>query len=120
MSVQSSVTNVWSSQSLTAGAGNTTSSATSVGSGYGTVAIGNITNGGTGPTVAAQVQAQVSIDGTNYDNYGGPIVGLTSNNGVQPLYWQFPKEVQKIQFVAGSNTGQNVSVTIQVIYTTAL
>jgi len=117
VAVSKTRTSIWAAQTLTAGAGNTTSSwidlsAAEPGS---TLSI-QLTNGATGPTVAAQVQIQVA---DNYNagsptlpvNFGGPLVGLTTNSGVQS--WggiDLPFGVAAVRLVAGSNTGQNVTV----------
>lgn len=102
---------IWSTQTLTAGAGNTTSSVITLDDGYGAALHIKLTNGGTGPTVAAQVQIQVSADNSEFYNFGGALVGLTSNNGISS--WggiEIPLGVEYLRLVAGSNTGQNVVV----------
>lgn len=70
-----------------------------------------ITNGATGPTVPAQFQIQTSPDnGTNYFNFGGPLVSLTGNNVVTQWSGIFlPPGCMYVRVVAGSNTGQNVT-----------
>ena len=104
-------TSIWASQSLTAGAGDTTSSAVTMTTGYGAALNIKLTNGATGPTIAAQVQIRVSNDNTTYWNFGGPLLGKTANSGVQE--WggiPIPAGVQYLKLVAGSNTGQAVTV----------
>ena len=70
-----------------------------------------ITNGATGPTIPAQFQIETSPDnGTNYFDFGGPLVSLTGNNIVTE--WsgiQLPPGCMYVRITAGSNTGQNVT-----------
>src|SRR5438105_254189 len=72
-------TSIWSAQTLTAGAGNTTSSAVNINTSFECQVNIKLTNGATGPTVAAQVQVQVANDTTPtlLVNYGGALVGTT-------------------------------------------
>jgi hypothetical protein len=113
-------TSIWSSQTLTAGAGDTTSTAVDLSDGYGAQVNIKLTNGATGPTVAAQVQIQYSADDTTYFNYGGPLVGNTDNNGVESWSVTVPIGVEYIELVAGSNTGQNVTVDADISEVTAV
>lgn len=97
---------------LTAGAGNTTSSAVDLSTGYGAQVDIQLTNGATGPTVPAQVQIQVAADvaGTLFVNFGGPLVGSTTNSAVTSWSVDLPIGVNRVRLVAGSNTVQNVTV----------
>lgn len=81
-----------------------------------------LTNGSTGPTVAAQVQVQVAADvsGTLFVNFGGPLVGSTANNGVSSWSVELPIGVNRLQLVAGSNTSQNVTVDADVSNVTGI
>jgi hypothetical protein len=110
MASTKAATAIWSSQTLTAGAGDTTSSSVNLTDGYGAVVGIKLTNGATGPTVAAQVQIQTSSDDTEFYDHGGPLIGNTDNNGV--LSWTIPIDigVMYVRLVAGSNTDQNVTV----------
>lgn len=111
MSATKTRTSIWSGTTLTAGAGNTTSSAVDISTGYGAVLNIKLTNGATGPTLPAQVQIQVSNDNTTFWNYGGPLQGGVANSGVSS--WggiELPIGTKYVQLVAGSNTGQNVTV----------
>jgi hypothetical protein len=105
-------TSIWSAQTLTAGAGNTTSATQSLAATDGTTVDFLITNGATGPTIAAQVQIQVANDsgGTLWVNFGGPIIGSVTNSAVThgTAYLDHPYAAMRL--VAGSNTGQNVTV----------
>jgi hypothetical protein len=108
-------TSIWSAQTLTAGAGNTNSSWIDLSAGYGAQVDIKLTNGATGPTIAAQVQVQVANDynagsPTLVTNFGGALVGGVTNSEID--YWsvQIPPATEAIRLVAGSNTGQNVTV----------
>lgn len=112
MALTKSRTSLYSAQTLTAGAADTTSAAQDISASYRTSVDIKLTNGATGPTVAAQVQIQVAADtgGTLWVNLGGPLVGGTSNNGVSQWSVELPDGVQAFRTVAGSNTGQNVTL----------
>jgi hypothetical protein len=116
---------IWSSQTLTAGAGDTSGSWIDLSAGYGALVDFKLTNGATGPTVAAQVQVQVA---SNYNagsptlvtNFGGALVGGTANNGVYQFSVEIPIGAAAMRLVAGSNTGQNVTADADVSQVTAL
>jgi hypothetical protein len=115
------LTAIWSSQTLTASAGDTTSSAVVLDDGYGAAVSIKLTNGATGPTIAAQVQIQVSQDNSEWYDFGGPLVGDTANSAV--VSWggiEVPIGVEYLRLVAGSNTGQNVTVDADISEVTAL
>ena len=121
MASTKSVTAIWSSQTLTAGAGDTTATAVTLDDGYGAVLHVKLTNGATGPTVAAQVQIQVSADNSEWYDFGPPLVGSTGNSEVSS--WggiEIPIGVEYLRLVAGSNTGQNVTVDADISEVTAL
>ena len=65
MAITKTSASIWSSTTLTAGAGNTTSTANDLSTVYAATLNIKLVNGGTGPTVPAQVQIQCSNDGTN-------------------------------------------------------
>src|ERR1044072_2116917 len=80
-------TSIWSAQSLTAGAGNTTSSWVGLSTTLGSVIDISLTNGATGPAVPAQVEGQVANNykaggPTLITNFGGANVGSTTNSDV--------------------------------------
>ena len=111
MATTKTVTAIWSSQTLTAGAGDTTATAVNLTDGYGATVNIKLTNGGTGPTIAAQVQVELSEDNSEWYKFGGPLVGGVANNGIYS--WggiEIPMGTQYLRLVAGSNTGQNVTV----------
>lgn len=121
MATTKNLTAIWSSQTLTAGSGDTTSSAVTLDDGYGAALGIKLTNGATGPTVPAQVQIQVSQDNSEWYNFGPPLVGVTDNNGVES--WggiEIPMGVEYVRLVAGSNTGQSVTVDADISEVTAI
>lgn len=116
-------TSIHAATTLTADAGadTTVSSAVDLTAGYGASLEIKLTNGGTGPTVAAQVQIQLSNDNTTYFNFGGPLVGKTSASGV--AQWggiRIPIGAKYLKLSSGSNTGQNVTLTADISEVTAL
>lgn len=125
MAITKSRTSIWSAQTLTAGAGNTSSSWIDLSSVYSALVDIVLTNGATGPTVAAQVQIQVAADynagsPTLITQLGGPLVGLTSNNGVAYFPIEIPAGAAALRLVAGSNTAQNVTVDADISKVTAI
>lgn len=115
-------TSIWSATTLTAGAADTTSSIIDINTGYGAQVNIKLTNGATGPTVAAQVQVRVYNDTghTLVVDFGGPLVGSTSNNGVTSWSVDLPIGVCSVVLVAGSNTAQNVTVDADISNVTGL
>lgn len=105
---------------LTAGAGDTTSTAVDLADGYGALFNIKLTNGATGPTIAAQVIVQASPDNSNWYELAGPLVGSTANNGVVSWTLRIPVEVKFVRTVAGSNTGQDVTLRGEVTEVSAL
>lgn len=105
-------TSIWSAQSLTAGAGNTTSSAVNMDTAFECQVNIKLTNGATGPTVPAQVQVQVANNTTPtlLINYGGALVGTSTNSDISYFSVTLPIGLQQMKLVAGSNTGQAVTV----------
>ena len=96
---------------LTAGAGDTSSTIQDLTAVDNATVDLRITNGGTGPTIPAQFQIETSPDnGTNYFDFGGPLVSLTGNSIVTE--WSgihLPPGCMYVRITAGSNTGQNVT-----------
>lgn len=114
-------TSIWAAQTLTAGAGNTTSAAQDLSTTYGSQVDIQLTNGASGPTVPAQVQIQVANDvaGTLFVNFGGPLVAGVANSGVSSWSIDIPIGVARLRLVAGSNTVQNVTVDADISNVTA-
>ena len=113
MATTKTVTVIHNNITLTAAAGDTTSSSWDLQNGYGGTLHIRITNGGTGPTIAAQVQVQTSPDDSNYYDFGGPLVGTTTNSDVIEWNVEIPMGVKYLQTVSGSNTGQDVTLRVE-------
>lgn len=107
---------------LTAGAGNTTSSTIDLSGAYGAQVNLQITNGATGPTIAGQVQVMVANDaaGTLFVNYGGAWVASVANSAVSSISIDIPVGVAAVKIVSGSNTAQNVTLDADISVITAL
>jgi hypothetical protein len=121
MTTTKTITAIWSGQTLTAGAADTTSSVVTLDDGYGAALHIKLSNGATGPTVAAEVQIQVSADNSEWYDFGPPLVGNEDGNGVES--WggiEIPMGVEYLRLVAGSNTGQDVTVDADISEVTAV
>ena len=118
-STQASTT-IYDNVTLTAAAADNTSSAVDLSTGYGGVLFVKITNGGTGPTIAAKVQIEGSPDNSNWHECGGAMVGSTGNSVVRSWSPPIPMGFSHLRLVAGSNTGQNVTVRAAVVNVTDL
>lgn len=114
------VTVLHNNVTLTAGAGNTTATGVALDDGYGAQLHLKLTNGATGPTIAAQIQIQLSPDDTNYYDYGGPLVGSTTNSAVSSWSVEIPIGAEFVRTVSGSNTGQNVTIRAELSEVTAV
>src|SRR5690606_20533154 len=107
------------STSLTAGAGNVTSSVGDLTAVDEAVIDIKLTNGGTGPTVPAQVQIEVSGDNSNWFADGGPLRGSTVNSAVAS--WggiKIAPGTAYVRAILGSNTGQAVTPRVSLTTTT--
>ena len=118
-------TAIWAAQSLAASSGNTTSTWIDLSGGYGAQVNFRLSNGVTGPTVPAQVQVQVANDYnagslTLANNFGGPCVGDINNGFTRDFSIEIPPGIEAVRLVAGSNTGQAVTVDADVSNITAL
>jgi hypothetical protein len=108
-------TSIWSAQNLSAGGADVNGAWIDLSTSYGAQIDIKLTNGGTGPTIPAQVQVQVA---TNYNagsptlpvNYGGALVGSVTNSVVSQFSVEIPIGVAAVRLVVGSNTGQAVTV----------
>jgi len=121
MASTKAVSVIWDGVTLTAAAGDTTSSAVTLDDGYGAAVHIKITNGGTGPTIAAQVQIEASADNSEFYKFGGPLIGATGNSVVSS--WggiEIPIGVEYIRLAGGSNTGQDVVVDADLSEVTAV
>jgi hypothetical protein len=90
-------------------------------SGYGAMLNFDLTNGATGPTVAAQVQVQVANDaaGTLWEILG-TYVGSTIALVVASFTVEIPIGVAAVRLVGGSNTGQAVTANADISIVTAI
>ena len=105
---------------LTAGAGDHTSSIWTVDDGYGGELYIKLTNGATGPTVAAQAQIWCSPDNSNWYKFGGAIQGTTTSSDVVSWSVQIPRGVEYVKVVSGSNTAQDVTIRVEGTEVTAV
>jgi hypothetical protein len=107
---------------MTAGAGNVSSSTVDLSAAYGAQVNIQITNGATGPTVAGQVQVQVANDTvpTLWVNYGGALVASVTNSAVTSWSVEIPQGVAAVKIVSGSNTAQACTLDADISVVTAL
>ncbi|HSV28836.1 MAG TPA: hypothetical protein VLL76_04740, partial [Candidatus Omnitrophota bacterium] len=106
---------------LTASAADTVSATQDLTGAYQASAKVRITNGGTGPTVAAQCRVQVAEADTaaKFMTLATCQAGVT-NSGVFEWVVIIPDPSMYVRFVSGSNTGQNVTLRVTVERITAL
>ena len=106
---------------MTAGAANVTSADQDLTASYRTIARIRFTNGATGPTVQVQVAVQVSEDTTAGDYMTlATVYSGTVNSAVSEYVVEIPDTALHVQFVSGSNTGQNVTLRIVIEKITAI
>jgi hypothetical protein len=106
---------------LTAGAADTTSTSQDLTLNYQTAILVRITNGATGPTVAAQCKVQVAeADTAGLYQTLATVVGSTGNSAVVEQVVSIPDSAQYLRTVSGSNTGQNVTLRVVLEKITAL
>jgi hypothetical protein len=120
MASTKTVTVIHNDATLTAGAGDTTATAVDLADGFGALLHIKLTNGATGPTLAARCQVQLSPDNSNWYNFGGQLFGSTANNGVMSANIEIPIGAKYLRTVSGSNTGQNVTLRVEISEVTAL
>ncbi|MDD3952216.1 MAG: hypothetical protein PHW59_13960 [Desulfobacterales bacterium] len=113
MSTSKIVTVLDDNVTLTAGAADHTSSVWTLDDGYGGQLFIKVTNGATGPTIAATVQVWASPDNSNWYKLGGEL-GSTLGNAIIST-WSIPIGigVEFVKVVSGSNTGQNVTIRVE-------
>ena len=70
---------------------------------------GEVTNGGTGPTVGCTVNVYTSRDGTNYYLFDSIVTGVAAS-GVYPFSFYLPEPVMHAKIGFGGNTIQAVTV----------
>ena len=111
---------IYNAYSNAAGASNTTAAQT-IDDGYGAALHVKLTNGGTGPTLPAQVQIEVSADNSEWYEMGGPMVGSVTL-GVTRSWGaiDIPIGVEYLRLTVSGNTGQAVVVNADISEVTAL
>jgi hypothetical protein len=97
---------------LTAGAGDDTGAVVTIDTSYGSDIGIKITNGATGPTVAAQVQVQTSQDNSEWYDFGGALVAQLGNAVVTSWPVEIPMGWEYVRTIQGSNTVQDVTCDI--------
>lgn len=95
---------------LVAAAGDHTSTVWSLLTGYGGLLHLKITNGATGPTLAAQAQVWVSPDNSNFYKLGGALIATLGNGIITSWAISVPIGAKYAKVVSGSNTGQDVVI----------
>lgn len=115
------VTAIWDSDTLTKDAGDTTTNSVDLTDGYGAALHLKVTNGGTGPTVAAQIQVEVSADDNEWYELGGAYMAALGN-GVVSEWGGIPINIgiEYLRLVGGSNTDQDVVVDADISEVTAV
>ena len=98
---------------LTAGAADHDSSVWDLQDGYGGILNVKITNGATGPTVAAAIQVNISQDNSNFYKFGGQYPSTLGNNVVTSWSIYIPAGIKWVKVTSGSNTGQNVTIRVE-------
>jgi hypothetical protein len=105
---------------LTAGAGNHTSSVWDLADGYGGELHIKVTNGATGPTIAAQAQIWASPDNSNWYKLGGALIAQLGNAVITSWSILVPMGIKYLEVISGSNTGQNVTIRVEGTEVTAI
>ena len=72
-----------------------------------------VTNGATGPTVAAVIQIRTSPDDTTYYKFGGALGSTLGNDAVTDWVVPIPKEVAWVRVMSGSNTNQDITLRVE-------
>ena len=108
------VTAIASGLTMTAGAGDVTSSVVTLDDGYGATMGLKITNGATAPTVAGQIVIETSQDNSEFFQFGGALVGSTTNSEVSSWVVNIPIGVEYLRIVTGSNTAQDTTADVDI------
>lgn len=119
---KSAETTLWSTTNLAVGTPQSTSAIQTY---YGTTIVGNITNGGTGPSLPAVIRFDFSNDGsTNWRQGPTVVVGDTANSAVTYFTLSLGigagADYPYVRLTASGNTGQAVSLNAWAETTTAL
>jgi hypothetical protein len=105
---------------LTASAADHTSSVWTLDDGYGAELFIKITNGATGPTVAAVAQVWVSPDNSNWYKLGGSLGSTLGNAEITSWSIPIPIGVEFVKVISGSNTVQDVVIRVEGSEVTAI
>lgn len=121
MALTKARTSLYSAQTLSASSADTTSDAVNNSGSYATLLNITLTNGGTGPTIPAQVRIQVSNDtsGILWTDLC-TVVGQVTNNGIYYFSVEIPIAAQAFRTISGSNTGTAVTLNADYSLVTAL
>lgn len=120
MAATKSAAKIWDGVSQAAN-GTTTSPAIDLRNFYSMALYIKVTNGATGPTLPAEVQIQVSADGTEWYNNGGAL-SSTLGNGIITQWGsiQLADAVNYARLVGSGNTGQAVVLKADISYITGV
>jgi hypothetical protein len=88
--------------------GSATSTTLDLQDGYGAVLAIKITNGATGPTVAANAQIWASPDNSNFYKFGGAMNSTLGNGVVTSWIVPIPMAIKYLYVIVTGNTGQAV------------
>ena len=108
-------TTIFYNVTLTHDAADTTSSVVDLQDGYNSGVLVKITNAATGPTVAAQFIVYISADNSNWYSLVGAFVASLGNSVVSQWAINIPIWAKYLKIVAGSNTGQNVTIRAELV-----
>jgi hypothetical protein len=86
---------------------------------YGATVTARVTNGGTGPTVACQVNLDISTDNSTWRNFAIATAPTTAS-AVTDFVFQIPETVNYCRLGFGGNTAQAVTVESYVHTLTAI
>lgn len=76
--------------------------------GYGATITVQVTNGGTGPTIPANITVQVSADNTTFVIWASDTAGVVAST-TYSFGYQLPPEIAYARVIIGSNTAQSVT-----------
>jgi len=113
MATTKTVTVLDNNVTLTASAADHTSSVWTIDDGYGGELHIKITNGATGPTVAAQAQVWASPDNSNWYKFGGALIATLGNGVITSWCIPIPIGVKYAEVISGSNTVQDVVLRVE-------
>lgn len=92
--------------------GSATSTTLDLQDGYGAALAIKITNGATGPTVAANAQIYASPDNSNFYKFGGALQAQLGNGIVTSWIVPIPIAIKYLYVIVTGNTGQAVTARV--------